>query len=421
MIIRREDPRAFLYSRRRRGPLRTILLSAVLLMLLALLWVRNNPSQAELLLLTALNRPPEPTPFAAEWATDAANAFVRGDIEAARAAYERAIAQQPNNVAYLYEYGKVLIEADQASRASEIADRAIAANPNDVRGYALKANSIAYSDPTNAIIFALQGEEIDPNFAPLYAAQAIANTQVFRFSQALAAGEKAIALDPRDANNYRAYSWPLIFVGRSDEAIEMLEQAIAINPNLPGPYFQLAFEYKSRANQPARAIAIYQTILSQLNPSPSDAAKANLRICETYSTAAEARFDLAEPYCRRAITILPDYAPAWRELGRMQYLRRNYEGSIETFERCVALGSTEVDCWMYRGLAHYWLAQCDDAWRVLNEAMAMAAEQGLASSIVAQIQIGLDNTKRNCPDYRDAVPPTLPPPTLIPPTPIGGL
>jgi tetratricopeptide (TPR) repeat protein len=421
MIIRREDPRLFMSGRRRRGPLRSVLLLALMGALGVWWWSQQNPAQVEIMVLTALNRPPQPTPFAAEWATQGAQAFVGGDLVAALRHYERAIAQQPNNVAYLYEYGKVLIESDRSGDASTVADRAIAADPNDVRGYALKANSIAYSDPTTAIIFALQGEELDPDYAPLYAAQAIANTQIFRFSQALASGERAIELNPNDPIGYRAYAWPLIFVGRSSEAVEMLEQAIAINPNLPGPYFQLAFEYKSRLSQPAMAIAIYQTILSNLNPSPSDAAKANLRICETYSTAEEARFDLAEPFCRRAITILPDYAPAWRELGRMQYLRRNYEGSIETFNRCVSLGSNEVDCWMYRGLAHYWLAQCDDAWRVLNEAMAMAGEQGLASAVVTQIQIGIDNTKANCPDYRDAVPPTLPPPTLIPPTPIGGL
>jgi len=410
-----------MHGRKRRSPLRAILLFITLLMLGVFWWVQNNPAQVGVMVLTALNRPPDPTPFAAESATTAADAFAKGDINTALTGYERAIAQQPHNVAYLYEYGKVLIEADQSTRAAEIGDLAIAADPNDVRGYALKANAIAYSDPTTAIIVALQGEELDPNFAPLYAAQAIANTQIYRYSQALDAGRKAIELDPQDPITYRAYAWPLIFVGQSIEAIENLETAIALSPNLPGPYFQLAFEYKSRLDQPKVAIAIYQKILSELSPSPSDAAKANLRICETYSTSDQARFDLAEPYCSRAIDILPDYAPAWRELGRMQYLRRNYEGSIETFQHCVDLGSTEVDCWMYRGLANYFLANCDQAWTVLNEALDMGTQQGVESSVMSQIEIGIDNVKTNCPDYRDAIVPTLPPPTLIPPTPIGGL
>ncbi len=421
MIIRREDPRNYMHGRRRRSPLRSILLLTTILMLGVYWWVQNNPTQVEVMVLTALNRPPAPTPFASQWATDAANAFARGDLTVALTAYERAIAQQPNNVAYLYEYGKVLIEADQSTRAAEIGDLAIVAAPLDVRGYSLKANALAYSDPTTAIILALQGEEFDPNFAPLYAAQAIANTGIYRYSQALAAGRRAIELDPADSTVYRAYAWALIFVGQSVEAIENLETSISLSPQLPGPYFQLAFEYKSRLDQPKMAIAIYQRILTDLNPSPGDAAKANLRICETYSTAENANFNLAEPYCSLAIEILPDYAPAWRELGRMQYLRRNYEGSIETFEHCVKLGSEEVACWMYRGLAHYWLAQCDDAWTVLNQAMEMATTQEQESSIIGQIEIGIGNVKANCPDYRDAIVPTLPPPTLIPPTPIGGL
>lgn len=421
MIIRREDPRMYMYGRRRRGPLRSILLLTTILMLGLYWWVFNNPSQVEGVVLTVLNRPATATPFAAEWATEAANAFARGDLVKAISDYERAVGQQPNNVAYLYEYGKVLIEADQSTRAAEIGDRAIAVAPNDVRGYALKANAIAYSDPTTAIIVALQGEELNANFAPLYAAQAIANTQIYRYSQALATGRRAIELDPLDPTVYRAYSWPLIFVGQSVEAIENLETAISLNPNLPGPYFQLAFEYKSRLDNPKMAIAIYQKILSDLNPSLTDAAKANLRICETYSTAEQARFDLAEPYCQRSIEIVPDYAPAWRELGRMQYLRRNYEGAIATFEYCVELGSTEVACWMYRGLAHYFLADCDAAWTVLNEALEMGTVQNVESSVMGQIQLGINNVKAKCPDYRDAIAPTLPPPTLVPPTPIGGL
>jgi len=421
MMIRREDPRNYMHGRRRRSPLRLILLLMTLLMLGAYGWMQTNSAQVGVLVLTVLNRPPAPTPFAAESATIAANAFARGDLPAALTAYERAVTQQPNNVAYLYEYGKVLIEADQSERAAEIGDLAIAATPADVRGYALKANALAYSDPTTAIILALQGEQINPNFAPLYAAQAIANTQIYRYSQALNAGRKAIELDPSDATVYRAYAWPLIFVGQSVEAIENLETSIALSPNLPGPYFQLAFEYKSRLDNPKMAIAIYQKILTDLSPSPTDAAKANLRICETYSTAREANFNLAETYCSRAIDILPKYAPAWRELGRMQYLRRNYEGSIETFEYCVELGSEEVDCWLYRGLAHYFLANCDEAWTVLNEAIEMGTIQEVETSLLTQIQIGIDNVKVNCPDYRDAIIPTLPPPTLIPPTPIGGL
>lgn len=418
MIIRRET-RSFFHRKRGHG-LRNFLLGLLVSLGIFALVLTQNLTSFQNATSRLLGMESPPTPYASEWATQGNEAFRRGDVQGAALNFERAISQQPNNVAYLYEYGKALIELGRYSDAATAGDRAIAADPQDVRGYALKANATAYSDPTGAIITALRGEEINPNFAPLYAAQSVANTQIFRYSQALAAGRKAIELDPMDADSYRAYTTPLIQVGRYDEVIEALETAVSINPFLTGAYFELAAQYKGRAEQPAMAIAIYQKILTDLNPSPEDAAKANLRICETYSTAANARFDYAEPYCRQAIRILPTYGSAYRELGRMQYIRRNYEGSIESFNQCVALGTQDIECWALRGLAHYWLAQCDDAWRVLNEALVISNSQ-FGQPLIASINTGIENIQAKCPDYRNVAAPTVPPPTNIPPTPIGGL
>ncbi|MBK9124119.1 MAG: tetratricopeptide repeat protein [Chloroflexi bacterium] len=417
MIVRRDYRYAF-RQRRRAQRVRWLLLFTTVVVL-GMVAVTVNLDTVRTMAAGALGIKASPTLYPAEYAVLGSEAYQRGNMEDAAAQFVRAVQMQPNNVAYLYEYGKTLIEMNQTTEASTIADRAIAADPNDVRGYALKANALAYSDPTNAIIFALQGQELDPNFAPLYAALSVANTYIFRFSQALAAGERAIELDPSDANSYRAYSTPLIFVGRSEEAIEALETATQINPNLPGAWFELAFEYKNRANNPRRAIAIYQFMVENLEMSAADTAKAYLRICEAYAGADPADFVAAQQNCDRALSIDPNYGSAYRELGRMQYNRRNYEGAIETFETCVALGATDIECWALRGLAHYWMGQCDDAWRVLNEAQQLAG--GREDGLIVQVRVGLDNVIDNCPDYRGQAVPTAVPPTAIPPTPIGGL
>src|SRR5690606_21538342 len=149
---------------------------------------------------------------------------------------------------------------------------------NDPRGYALKANALAYSDPTNALIYALQGEELNREYAPVYSAMAIANTNIYRYSQAIQAGERAIELDPNDPNTHRAYSVPLLYTDRTEEVIEQLELATSINPNLPGPWFELAAQFKSpRVNNPRRALAIYNFMVQNLNMSTDDLAKAYLR------------------------------------------------------------------------------------------------------------------------------------------------
>lgn len=429
MYVRRNYSRP-IFGRRRRGlGLRAVLLMMIGAMLMLLLVIRfqSNLIESRVYAILRITPPPTPMPtlFPAEAAALGAEMFRMGELESAREQFNRAVQQRPDNVAYLYEYGKVLIELERSDEAVALADRAIEADPGDVRGYALRANALKWNDPAAAIQDALRGFEIDPTFAPLHAALAIAYTNIQRYTQALEAGRRATELDPMDADSFRAYSWPLILVGRSAEAIEMLEKAVQLAPNLTSAYFQLAFEYKSRANDPAMAVAIYQYIIDNMNPSDADRAKAYLRICETYAGVDRARFDMAEPYCRQAIEIQPDYGSAYRELGRMQYNRRNYEGAIESFQTCerlqVNLNTKDIECYSLRGLAHFWMAQCDDAWSVLNQALTLAETQGEDPATFDIINTGIYNVTQLCPDYSNVPTPTPPPPTPIPPTPIGGV
>jgi tetratricopeptide (TPR) repeat protein len=317
---------------------------------------------------------------------------------------------QPENVSYLYEYGKVLVELERYPEARALGDRIIALAPNDPRGYALAANSLVWSDPTSAIPYAITGIELGQPYAPLNGALAIAYTNIGRYQEALQRGDLAIRQDPMDASVRRAYSFPLIFSGRWNEAAEQLEQAIAINPNLSAPYFELASLYR-RLNNEEMAIAIFDRLI-EIDPTN---AKAYLRKCETY--AAVGLFQEAEPFCQQALALDPQYAEAYRMQGQLRYSRRNYEGSIESFNTCISLGSSAVECYYIRGLAHYYLNQCDDAWRVLNESLAYTTEP----QILESINTGLTLITRNCAGYQGQSLPTPIPPTPIPPTPIGGL
>lgn len=422
MIVRR-DYRYTFYQRRRAARIRYLLVFAIL-MVAGMAAVLLNLSAVQGIAAQAFGYDAVPTLYPAQYAMLGAESYQRGNMSEAAKQFERAVQLQPNNVSYLYEYGKTLMEMNETERAAQVADLAIAADPRDVRGYALKANALAYSDPTNALIFALQGQELDRNFAPVYSALAVANTNIFRYSAALEAGETAITLDPNDANGHRAYAVPLLLTGRTEEVIEQLEMATSINPNLPGPWFELAGQYKSpRINNPRRALAIYDFMVTSLTMSVDDTAKAYLRICETYAAAEEADFVAATTNCERALDIKPDYGAVYGQLGQMQYARRNYESAIETFQTCVGFDAEELRCYAYRGLAHYFMGQCDDAWRVLNEAKNLGTGQGLPAEngVMVQIDIGIGNVIEKCPDYRGVIAPTTVPPTAIPPTPIGGL
>jgi tetratricopeptide (TPR) repeat protein len=405
--IKRDTKRTFFYRQSRTG--RWIFVLMMLTLIVAIPAITSL--QFDSLQLSALNvigYAPTATPLASERANQAQAYFENGDINAALTYYEMSVKQQPENINYLYEYGRMLVELDRSEEAAPIGDKIIQLAPKDPRGYALKANALMWTDPEAAIPAAIQGMELGIPFAPLPAALAVAYTNIGRYQEALQRGDQAIKFDPADASARRAYSYPLIFTGRYTEAIAQLEKAIAINPNLAAAYFELASLYR-RVNQPRMSVAIYNRVL-EIDPNN---ARAYLRLCETYAAVGE--FKTAEPFCDQALEIDPKYASAHRMLGQLRYSRRNYEGAIEEFQTCIDLGSEEIECYYIRGLAHYFLGECDDAWKWLNDSLARAADP----SVVNSINIGLGNIRVRCAGYQDYELPTPIPPTVIPPTPIG--
>jgi tetratricopeptide (TPR) repeat protein len=433
--IQRDYSKPFFSKRKNRSRLYFVVFMLLAIVSIpALLYWQQDTLRMEF--LEAAGIAPTSTPFASERA-ERGEAFYRaGDIPAAAANFEIAVTQQPETVDYLYEYGVLQLEQNNNDQAVTLGDRIIELAPNDPRGYALKANALAWANPAEAIPVALTGvEESDRQFAPLHGALAVAYTSIGRYQEALQQGDLAVRIDPMDAGARRSFSYPLIYTGDYSAAINQLEQAISINPNLTGPYFELASLYRL-INRDEYGTAIYERVM-ELDP---DNWRAYLRMCQTYSAAG--LFQEAETYCNEAERINTKDPEVHRTLGQLQYSRRNYEGAINSFRTCLNLemgepyeqlpqsfdvaldiddlptDETEIECLYIMGLAHYALAHCDAAWTYLTEAQQHPRAQGTTSE---DIQSGLFLVSADCAGYENRSLPTAIPPTPIPPTPIGGL
>ncbi|MDZ4766985.1 MAG: tetratricopeptide repeat protein [Chloroflexota bacterium] len=412
-------------GRRRRGRNRLRLIVVFFLLIGGFLfYVDSNFYQLRIVALDAIGQAPPPTPFSSQYATWGMDAFMIGNVAEAERQFAQAVAQQPNNIDYLYEYGRVLLERavddDQYyARAIEVGDRAITADPNDVRGYALKTLALSFNDDAaSAVPVGQAGLQVDRFFAPLHAALSDAYRRIDRYDVALETAEEAIRIDPLDPLSRRVYAYALIWVGDRESAVEQLEQAVALNRNITGPYFELANMYRAQ-DELELAVATYEQILA-LQP---ENARAYQRMCETYFQASENT--RAQVYCEEALAIQPDYALAWASLGQTQYSRRNYEGAIESFQNCVQFGGDDSDirCYYLRGLAHYYLGDCDEAWNILNDAVRRIQFEFGGSEDNPVLGASLEGIRLvtvSCNGYGGRSLPTRIPPTPIPPTPIGG-
>ncbi|RUU04109.1 tetratricopeptide repeat protein [Mesorhizobium sp. USDA-HM6] len=87
-----------------------------------------------------------------------------------------------------------------------------------------------------AAVYADRAVRLASDDAQAYYVRARIHTEAGEFEQALARYDQAIALNPSNSEILEASSAPLLFVGRIDEAIDRIKQAMGIDPFYPDWY-----------------------------------------------------------------------------------------------------------------------------------------------------------------------------------------
>ena len=105
--------------------------------------------------------------------------------------------------------------------------------------------------------------ESDPPLAHQVAAKMLLQKQ--RHEQAVAEAERAVALDPNDADSYIALAGTLSFSGRPDEALPMVDRAMRLNPHYPPVYlYELGLAYFGKNRFEEAALSLEKA--TALNP-----------------------------------------------------------------------------------------------------------------------------------------------------------
>lgn len=383
MKIQRDYTQPF-FREPKRHPLRNMLIAALLGLLLglAILWqwdaikgVVNSFSAS----------PPTPTPLPSERATRASALFLAGDISDAESELAKAVAERPNNIAYLYEHGRLLIELGRYEEAHAHGAAITEMDARDPRGFALKATALTWQgQPSVAIPIALSGLELNPRFTPLYAALARAYVDTQRWADGLEAGERGLSIDDDDADLIRAYAYALQSVGSYNDAEVYLRRALQLRPTYLPIHFELGGLYLARDDDQS-AIDIYNRILS-LQPRN---ARAMLRLCLAYRKVGE--FARALGFCQDSVEQQPADAEAQFQLGLLHYRERQFEASRDAFQQCLRYdeGFYELSCRYRLGLSHYYTGACTLGWSLLRDSLDLAQAAG-DSATMANILQGLD-------------------------------
>ncbi len=423
MYIRRDRSNLHFGRQARRGISRSLLVvwAVTILFVLGVLWKFDSVQSWA---LAGLGAEPTATMDPVSRAQLGERAYLSGDIEKAIQQYGEALRIAPNNMDIRFEYGRMLIYrsysgrsyAYRAQEALQVAQEAVEMAPEDPRAQALLCSAlVANNRAEEAIQAGLRAVELAPNFSEAHAYLAMAYYWAGRWNSALPAANKAVELNDMSLDAHRALALALAFIGEYDAAIQQFERAIQIHPRFDVLYFEVAQYYIAKNNYDA-AILSYDRVLS-MEP---DNVKAYTRKCELYTRMRED--SLAQEACEQAIQLDNSYPEAYRQLGMVKYMRRNYEGAIEDFQRCnaiqneqnIPLASQEIECYYIQGLAWALLARCDEAWPVLQSALQMNPDEGIKGLINKGLMSCVNAGDRDISEI-----PTAIPPTPVPPEPIG--
>ena len=87
------------------------------------------------------------------------------------------------------------------------------------------------------------------------------HTDSHQHEEAIAKAQRAIALNPNDANSYLTMAYALIYAGRPEEALDFVEKAMRLDPHYPAYYLLVLGlahfsieQYKEAANSFERAL-----------------------------------------------------------------------------------------------------------------------------------------------------------------------
>jgi len=185
-----------------------------------------------------------------------------------------------------------------------------------------------------------------------------------QFRQAIAEAERALAIDPSNAETHITMGEILTMMERPVEAIEVVERAIRLNPKHDANYLTLLGTSYSGVGRYEDAVTALKKGLS-LNP---DWMPTYARLARLYSGAK--RYEEAIAIAQKGLSLNSDWAEGYIELARCYRLMGRYDDAFALIEEALSLNPDFH--WAYQHLAflHRTLGQYEKAIAVLEEALA---------------------------------------------------
>lgn len=253
------------------------------------------------------------------------------DLNAAMAVLEPAAKSDPPNALALAEYGRTLADAGQDEAAAAALEQALRLQPN-LQGAAgdLAMALQRLGRQQEAIPWFEKAIAAEPNNGSLLANMGLAMTLMGKAKEALPYIDRARAADPKNATIMKDRGVAHIQLSAFDEAIEDFKAALALDPNDPQLHYDLglAYKFKDRMDEAVVELAKAGEMDPQLEDPPYTLGILYMQL---------GRLDESVTEMRKAVALRPENGNAWALLGSTLKQAERLPEAKEALEKAIAL------------------------------------------------------------------------------------
>jgi tetratricopeptide (TPR) repeat protein len=291
---------------------------------------------------------PVPTRSPASFVLEAESLFEAGKLAQAEISYNEAIGANPHEPDFHLNLARIQVFSGKYDEAEESASNAVLIEPNSaianaVYGWVLDFQAFETEDQAqrselliNALEKIERAVDLDPNSALIqaYYAEVLIDYEIERYSEALAAAQLAVQLDPNLMEAHRALGYVWESTGTYDRALDSYLSAVRIHNNLPilfisvGNMYQALNDVESAKDNYLRAAALDPT-----NPDPLN------RIALAESRVGN--YGIASQYAADAVEKDPSNPRLHGNLGRMYFKNNENTKAIAELRLAVQGGVTD--------------------------------------------------------------------------------
>jgi serine/threonine protein kinase/tetratricopeptide (TPR) repeat protein len=268
--------------------------------------------------------------------------------------------------------GGTLTDEGKYPEAEEHFQRAIELNPNYLLAYFWSGyNFDASRRFQDAIDRYRQALSLDPMSPPIAGNLALEYRDLGELERAQEILDEAIALNPEDSSPYVQYAWLHSTQGDHQNAVEMAEKALSLNPTSLFTIQNVAF-IQARAENFDRAIEILEEAMAK---ELSFKLVANSLLGSVYSRMKQ--YDKAIEHHQKAIDIDPLDYDSYYELGWTYWTLKEWEHAADAWRNVIELKPDEAGAYQFLGCVLGILGRIEEEWECYQKAAELTPVQSI--------------------------------------------